>query len=128
MESALSTLTSPGAELSRRLNAVDRLAELNATRELLTAWADGGAAVRIAVPVGFHAIGVRGLGSGLTALGDPRPEMRAAGAVLLGSIGRTARLGVRKLIVALQDESLLVRRCAAHALGDHVRAGHPAVG
>ncbi len=117
VKSAVSTLTSPSAELSRRLDAVDRLTKLNATPELLRAWADGGVAVRIAVPVGFHAIGVRGLGSGLTALGDERAEMRAAGAVLLGSIGRNARLGVRKLLIALTDESELVQRCAADALG-----------
>lgn len=125
--SAVSTLTSPGAELSRRLNAVDRLAKLNATAELLSAWANGGPAVRIAVPVGFHAVGVRGLGSGLTALGDEQAEMRAAGAVLLGSIGRHARLGVRKLLIALNDESELVQRCAADALGSIGTAADEAI-
>jgi hypothetical protein len=43
---------------------------------------------------------------------------RAAGAVLLGSIGPDARLGVRKLNAGLADESELVRRESARALGN----------
>jgi hypothetical protein len=118
VENALSTLTSPGAELPRRLAAVDRLAELQAARELIEAWSQGGEAVRLAVPVGFHALGVRGLGQALTALGAPDEGIRAGGAVLLGSIGPAARLGVRKLTIALNDDSALVRRHAAQALGE----------
>jgi hypothetical protein len=118
IKSAVSTLTSPGAELSRRLDAVDKLAAVNATGELIRAWASGGEAVRLAVPVGFHAMGVRALGQGLTAMGAEDERDRAAGAVLLGSIGRAARLGVRKLLIALTDDSELVRRHAAEALGN----------
>jgi hypothetical protein len=118
LKNAVSTLTSPGAELSRRLEAVDALAAMNASGELLRAWSAGGPAVRLAVPVGFHAMGVRALGPGLTAMGSEEESDRAAGAVLLGSIGRAARLGVRKLLIALTDESELVRRHAADALGN----------
>jgi len=121
IKSAVSTLTSPGIELDRRLAAVDRLAELQATAELLKAWADGGPAVRLAVPVGFHAIGVRALGPALTAMGAPDAKTRAAGAVCLGAIGRDARLGVRKLLAALTEKAPLVRLHAAEALG-HIGA------
>ncbi|MEM8883343.1 MAG: HEAT repeat domain-containing protein, partial [Planctomycetota bacterium] len=124
---AISTLTSPSAELHRRLAAVDELTEMQATAELLRAWADGGEAVRIAVPVGFHAIGVRALGPGLTALGDEDERVRAAGAALLGALGRAGRLGVNRLLIALNDESALVRRQAALALGNIGAAAENAV-
>jgi len=120
---ALARLTAADTNLAARLSAAEKLAELRATELLLDAWVAGGENVRLIAPSCFHRIGVGGLGDGLTAMRADDAKRRAAGAVLLGSIGPNGRLGVRKLIVGLSDKSALVRLESARALGN---IGHPA--
>jgi hypothetical protein len=115
---ALTKLATETTSLRHRLEAADALAKQRGARMLLEEWAKGNALVRSLAPTCFHAMGVRALGDSLTALKDEDPQLRAAGAVALGSIGRGARLGVPKLVAALSDESPDVRREAARALGN----------
>jgi len=123
-EKALLRLTATNARLATRLRAADELAELRATVLLLDAWVAGGEHIEAIAPTCFHRIGVRGLSDALTAMKSKDPRRRAAGAVLLGSLGPTGRIGVRKLDEGLNDKSALVRRASAHALGN---IGAPAV-
>ena len=117
-EKALQRLTSAESRPAVRLKAVDQLAELRAARLLLDAWVADRENFRPIAPTCFHAIGVGGLGDGLTAMSSDDPVRRAAGAVLLGSIGPRGRLGVKKLTAGLADKSELVRLESARALGN----------
>jgi len=117
-DKALARLTSTDTRLASRLRAVEDLAELRASVPMLDAWVAGRGRFRAMAPTCFHAIGVAGLGDGLTAMSSKDAARRAAGAVLLGSIGPSGRLGVRKLIIGLSDESELVRRESVRALGN----------
>ena len=124
---ALERIRSKSLRMRERLAAVDQLARLGDARALMDAWLMGDKLVQEYAPTCFHAIGVRALGDGLTALGSKDPKRRVVGAIALGSIGRGAGLGVRKLLIALTDKSPDVRREATRALGNIGRSAQDAI-
>jgi len=124
---AIDRIRSQSLRMRERLAAIDQLARLGDARALMDAWMTGDSLVQEYAPTCFHAIGVRALGDGLTALGSKDAKRRVVGAIALGSIGRGAKLGVLKLIIALTDESPDVRREATRALGNIGRSAEDSI-